>query len=207
MRYIYQGHTKDANGRIIQEATVSVYLAGTTTAASVYAAESGGAAVNSVESDDNGQFSFWVDTADYAVTQKFKITITKAVSSVAAYEPSTVDNIVIMTYYNDQYRTVWIPASFMTPTTTAGCAALATNEYATNDINMDYLAFDGATEENAEFQFAMPEHWDLGTIKAKAFWSSASGSTAGDTVEWEIAAGALKQRHDRRGSWHGSGDF
>lgn len=89
-----------------------------------------------------------------------------------------------------QYQTVYVPAAGMTPTTTNGAAA-GTNEYATQDINIDYLAFDGATEEFAEFQFPMPENWDRGTIKAKFFWSSASGSTAADTVEWEIQAGAL----------------
>jgi hypothetical protein len=37
----------------------------------------------------------------------------------------------------------------------------------------------------------MPEDWDRGTIKAKFHWSSASGSTAGDTVEWGLKANAL----------------
>jgi hypothetical protein len=88
------------------------------------------------------------------------------------------------------YRTIYIPANAMTPTATNG-AAMGTTEYATQDINMDYLAFDTTTEEFAEFQFPMPEDWDRSTIKAKFFWSSATGSTAGDTVEWEILGGAL----------------
>jgi len=88
------------------------------------------------------------------------------------------------------FKTIFIPASAMVSTATNG-AAYAENEYATNDINMGYLAFDGAIEEYAEFQFPMPEDWDKGTIKAKFFWSSATGSTTADTVEWELAAGAL----------------
>lgn len=88
------------------------------------------------------------------------------------------------------YENLFIPANAMTPTATNG-AAMATTEYATNDINMDYLAFDGATEEFAEFQLPMPEKWDRSTIKAKFFWSSATSSTSGDTVEWEIQGGAL----------------
>jgi hypothetical protein len=98
-----------------------------------------------------------------------------------------------MKYINGQevgYETIWIPAAAMRSTATNGATYLET-EYATNDINLGHLDFDGATEEFAEFQFPMPENWDRGTIKAKFFWSSASGSTAGDTVEWEIAAGAL----------------
>ena len=88
------------------------------------------------------------------------------------------------------YKTIFIPASACTSTATNG-ADLATNEYATNDINMDFYAFDGTTEQFIEIQFPMPEDWNRGTIKAKFFWSSASGSTATDTVEWEIAGGAL----------------
>jgi hypothetical protein len=89
------------------------------------------------------------------------------------------------------YMTVWVDAGAMVSTSTAG-AASATNEYATNDVNWDYLAFDtGGTEEQAQFKIVMPEAWNLGTIKAKFYWSSASGSTAGDTVEWGLKGRAL----------------
>jgi hypothetical protein len=88
------------------------------------------------------------------------------------------------------YKTIFIPASACTSTATNG-ATLATTEYATNDINMDYYAFDGATEQYVEFQIPMPEDWNRGTIKAKCYWTSATGSTANDTVEWEILGGAL----------------
>ena len=72
MRYKYQSTLKDGNGRVVASATVSAYLAGTTTAASVYTASSGGVAVNSVETDDSGLFYFWVDTGDYSRHQQFK---------------------------------------------------------------------------------------------------------------------------------------
>jgi len=88
------------------------------------------------------------------------------------------------------YKTIYVPASACTSTATNG-ADLATNEYATQDINMDFYAFDGATEQYIEIQFPMPEDWNRGTIKAKFFWSSASGSTAADTCEWKIQGGAL----------------
>ena len=89
------------------------------------------------------------------------------------------------------YMTIWVDAGAMVSTSTAG-AASETNEYATNDVNWDYLAFDtGGTEEQAQFKIVMPEQWNLGTIKAKFYWSSASGSTAGDTVEWGLKGRAL----------------
>lgn len=90
----------------------------------------------------------------------------------------------------NEYETLFIPAGAMTSSATNGATYL-TYEYETNDINVNFLEFDGAAEEYAEFQFPMPEQWDLGTIKAKFFWSSATGSTAGDTVEWELQAGVF----------------
>lgn len=89
------------------------------------------------------------------------------------------------------YRNLYIDADAMVPCTTAGAAA-GTKEYGTNDIEFDYFAFDGgATEERIQFKIAMPDEWDKGTVKAKFFWSSAAGSTAGDTVEFGIKAGAI----------------
>lgn len=94
-RYIYQGTTKDGNGKVVDSATVSVFLNGTTTAADVYAASSGGSAVASVTSDStDGSFLFYVDDGDYAVTQRFKITISKT-----NYTTKSYDDIVIYPYY------------------------------------------------------------------------------------------------------------
>jgi len=91
-----------------------------------------------------------------------------------------------------QYEHLYVDASQMVTCTTNGAAALATNEYGTNDIDMRYFAFDtGATKERVQFKMAMPPSWDRGTIKAKFYWTSATGSTAGDTVEWAIKAGAI----------------
>lgn len=95
MRYIYQSHTEDSFGNILSAATVTVYLAGTTTLASIYTASSGGSAVNSVNSDSTtGYFSFYVDDTDYNPFQKFKVVISKA-----DYDSQTYDNIDIIPYY------------------------------------------------------------------------------------------------------------
>jgi len=92
-----------------------------------------------------------------------------------------------------EYAIIYIDAGAMVPCTTNG-AASGTNEYGTNDIEWDYFAFDGgATEERVQFKIVMPENWDRAddTMKAKFYWSSATSSTANDTVEWGIKAGAL----------------
>ena len=98
-RYKYQGTFKDGNGRVVGTATtsdgvagtISVYLAGGTTAASVYTASAGGVAVNSVSTDTHGYFYFWVDDGDYVGTQRFKITL-----SHSDFESKTYDNLRIL---------------------------------------------------------------------------------------------------------------
>lgn len=95
MRYKYQSFATDGNGSVIQEATINIYLAGSTTAASVYAASSGGTAVNSVESDSNGYFYFWVEGYDdgvgYTGEQLFKLIVSKT-----HFGNKTLDNIEIL---------------------------------------------------------------------------------------------------------------
>lgn len=88
------------------------------------------------------------------------------------------------------YGTMWVHASSMVPTTTNGGAA-GSQEYATNDLMQEYYAFDDATEEFVCANVKFPEDWDRSTIKAKFYFSSASGSTVGDTVEWEISGIAI----------------
>ena len=112
-------------------------------------------------------------------------------------EASSVDNLTAHLYGIDQvlgglkYTNIWIPAGAMIPNATAG-AQLGTYEFATQDINKDYFAFDGASEEFVEFSLVMDERWDRGTFKSKFYWSPGDAAcTAGDTVEWEIQAGAL----------------
>ncbi len=78
MRYIGQGTYKDGEGHPVTSGTVNVYLAGTSTPASVYTALTGGTAVNSVTTDsENGSFKFYVDDADYVPTQRFRIILSK----------------------------------------------------------------------------------------------------------------------------------
>ncbi|MFA5340417.1 MAG: hypothetical protein WC332_01445 [Clostridia bacterium] len=93
-RYIYKGTTRDGAGKIIASATISVYLAGTTTAASVYEAYTGGTAVNSVTSGTDGTFTFYVSDADYtAGAQKFKIVMSKSGYSSQTYDYISIYDI------------------------------------------------------------------------------------------------------------------
>lgn len=92
----------------------------------------------------------------------------------------------------DQIKTIYIDAGAMVPCTTNG-AATGTKEYATDKPEMDYFAFDGgATEERVQFKTVMPSNWNAGTITVIFHWSSATGSTAGDTVEFACKAVCLR---------------
>ena len=67
-------------------------------------------------------------------------------------------------------RYISIPIKAFHPTTTAGCAALATLEMGTNKQAIEYMAFDAATDENAEISFPMPPNWDGGVIYCTPYW-------------------------------------
>lgn len=99
-RYIFQDTAVDGKGNRLTSATVNIYEAGTITAVDVYTASSGGSAVNSVTTDStNGTFSFYVDTGDYASTQKFKISISKPI-----YITITIDDIKIFPASSSEIR-------------------------------------------------------------------------------------------------------
>jgi hypothetical protein len=109
------------------------------------------------------------------------VTATKIAASAV-----TIDKLSL-----EEYDTLYVDAAAMVPCTT-NPALQSTYEYGTNDIDVDLFAFDaGVTEERVQFKNIMPDNWDGGTIKAKFYWSSATGSTIGDTVEFGIKAGAL----------------
>lgn len=93
-RHVYQNVAKDGNGAVIPSATVTPYLANTTTAVSIYTASSGGSPVNTVTTEStNGSFLFYVDDADYDGDQLFDITVSKT-----NYQPYTVQDVRLFTH-------------------------------------------------------------------------------------------------------------
>lgn len=121
----------------------------------------------------------------------------------ADIDDSTIDNSVIGgttpstgaftdlsstgTFDCDRYETVWIPVGDMASTATNG-ATFGSYEYPTNDINIDYYAFDSSVTEYLEFDYTMPGGWDTTSLKMKFEWMGPSGCTVSDTVTIGVAA-------------------
>jgi hypothetical protein len=77
-RYHFWGRAVDTFGNIKPSTGITVYLAGTTTAATVYANQSGGTAITTAPqatTDTKGRFDFWLDDSVYVVTQLFDIVV------------------------------------------------------------------------------------------------------------------------------------
>jgi len=80
MRFRYYFVAVDLAGNAIEGAAVSVYLAGTTTPATIYltrTSEQGISEVPQLYSDADGRVEFWVDSDDYDYGQLFKIVVEK----------------------------------------------------------------------------------------------------------------------------------
>ena len=137
-----------------------------------------------------------VATSGQGELERLRYKIAEIDGNTYWYDNTPVSLTTLNTNYGSMvnrfaYGTIWVPAGAMISTTTNG-AQPGTYEYPSSDVMFDYYAFDGTTEEYVSFNETMPENWDLGTVKAKFYWTSATGSTAADTVEWEIRGKALR---------------
>jgi len=69
----------------------------------------------------------------------------------------------------------------MTPTTSNGCADIASVETTAARPDMYVLDFDNSADENAQFTVAFPKSWNLGTVTYQVFWSGLAATTG---VSW-----------------------
>ena len=96
-------------------------------------------------------------------------------------------------------HTIAMPAGAMVPRTTNGAAA-SSEELATNDVMIAYLAFDAATAEAAQFAIPMPKGWNEGTVTARFFWKHPT-TTTNFGVVWGIRANAVSNDDALDASW------
>ena len=86
-RAYVSGYIRDHYGTSYREGIVYLYEAGTTTAAKMYAAETGGSAVYHVATTRQGFYEFWVDAEDYdVVSQRFKMVHTSELMVDQTYD-------------------------------------------------------------------------------------------------------------------------
>jgi len=72
----------------------------------------------------------------------------------------------------------------MTAPTTGGAGALVSLETTAGRPDIRGFPFDGTTNENVEFEIALPKKWALGTVTARFYWSTVGLDT--DSVIWGI---------------------
>lgn len=106
MRAIYKGVFRDGTGNPVSSGQVNVFLAGTSTAASIYTTETGTTAANYTTSGSDGTFTFYVDRFDYDTEQKFKLSLSKTGYTTSTWDNIEIDNVIIKTYTISDDKTV-----------------------------------------------------------------------------------------------------
>ena len=86
-------------------------------------------------------------------------------------------------------HTIWIPASSMTPTTTAGCANLVLVEMTASRPELQVLDFAADADDHAQFTVAFPKSWNEGAVNFQPFWT-VTGTNTGD-VEWNLTGTSI----------------
>lgn len=76
-----------------------------------------------------------------------------------------------------RYNSLSIMAGAMAPAASNGATASSTSFTGTHYL--DCYSFDAATEQSVFFQFSLPDIYDNNSLKAKLFWSVASGGSSG----------------------------
>ena len=95
MRFASPWVFKDGNGVSISGATAQLFLTGTSTPATFYAAATGGSPITTTTTDTQGQVVFYVDNSDYSYAshQLFDVSIT-----APNFSPTLLVGLSIVTF-------------------------------------------------------------------------------------------------------------
>ena len=86
-------------------------------------------------------------------------------------------------------RTIWIPIQNMRKATTNGAEEADKEYHETDSGTVRQARYDDTTSQYMDFNMVMPEQWDLGTMKAKFYWDTDSGT---GTVKFGIKAQGME---------------
>lgn len=128
----------------------------------------------------------WVDnpaasTNSIAVVKGTKTVPVQPGEQVMFYLDGTADYLRVV---GEGRALQYFPSNVMIPRTTAGSAALAAVELATNRVMVQTLDFDQTIQEFAQFTWMPPRGWNKGTVTAVFHWTAAAG-TGG--VAWALS--------------------
>ena len=93
MRVKFYGVIQDNEGNIVQGASISVYLAGTTNGATIYSSPSGGTGNSNppqTSSGSDGRVEFWLEPSDYDFGTLFDIKIDYGQTSKTIYNQDII---------------------------------------------------------------------------------------------------------------------
>lgn len=88
MRFVYQKNFLDQAGNVVSNGQATVFNANSTVLATIYSSSgsTGTVAGSVINTGTDGFFNFWIDTADYSVGNKFKITLSKTNFTAKTYD-------------------------------------------------------------------------------------------------------------------------
>lgn len=185
---IAQTAAYEATGPYVDGLGAGLALTGYRTAATAYTAgdltDGQAVLVTIYQTADYSNFLIWSATYDQSGGRFARVS-----ELVDAGTISDEDGVDIFVSHTGNIREFYVDAAAMVPRATNG-AAVASEEYATNDVMSDHYLFDSITEEGVQFKLTMPDAWNRGTIKARFFWDAATGASASDGVTWGLAARA-----------------
>lgn len=106
-------------------------------------------------------------------------------SSEGDYCRVSAADIAAMVNGAGRYDTLFVPAGAFTPSKSDG-ATMSALQFSNN--THDTAAFIGGSDTSAEFNCALPDDWDGGTVKAKMLWTcSTATAEAGQTVAFALS--------------------
>jgi hypothetical protein len=134
-------------------------------------------------------------TGDYAVAQVTGLQTALDGKAASSHAHAIGDITNLQTTLNGKApanvgqgkHTIWVPATAMHKNN--GAAGPSLGQFVAGATNVNYLAFDPATLEDAFFPVAMPKSWDLGPITAQFYWFH-SATTTNFNVVWQVFAEA-----------------
>jgi hypothetical protein len=175
--------TQAANVSLVEGDIVDFYMSAYTAGSNGTAgmALRSGAVPNALVNDTTPDLGGNLTLSGFDIVGTGDINITGAISATSFTGSFIGDGsgLTFSTSYDYQY----IDSAAMVANTTSG-ATIGTRELPTNDVMLDYIAFDSESTEYSQFKLTLPEKIIADpTIRFKFHWTAESGS--GDVV-WGI---------------------